>query len=89
MTEILIEIAGWLGGGLILLGYMLVSSGRLAGRSVAYQMLNLVGSIGFVVNAAYHGALPPMALNVIWCAIALYTLARIRWNKAAALQREE
>lgn len=78
MTEILIEIAGWLGGGLILLGYMLVSSGRLAGRSIAYQMLNLIGSLGFVINAAWHGAIPPMALNVIWCAISLYTLAQIR-----------
>ena len=74
---LLVEIAGWLGGGLILLGYMLVSSGRLEGRSVTFQMLNLIGSLGFVTNAAWHGALPPMALNIIWCAIALYSLAAI------------
>ena len=86
MTEVLIEIAGWVGGGLILLGYMLVSAGRLQGRSVVYQMLNLVGSLGFVVNAAWHGAIPPMALNVIWCAIALYTLALL-WRERVRVRR--
>ena len=86
MTEVLIEIAGWVGGGLILLGYMLVSAGRLQGRSVVYQMLNLVGSLGFVVNAAWHGAIPPMALNVIWCAIALYTLALL-WRERVRARR--
>lgn len=82
MTGLLIEIAGWVGGGMILLGYVLVSTGRLQGRSVTYQMLNLAGSLGFVVNAAWHGAIPPMALNVIWCAIALYTLAML-WRERA------
>ncbi|MEZ5655541.1 MAG: hypothetical protein R3E04_06610 [Sphingobium sp.] len=83
-TTLLVEIAGWLGGGLILLGYVLVSSGRLSGRSVQFQLLNLVGSLGFVINAAWHGAIPPMALNVIWCAIAIYTLASIKWRKASS-----
>lgn len=83
MTGLLIEIAGWVGGGMILLGYVLVSTGRLQGRSVTYQMLNLAGSLGFVVNAAWHGAIPPMALNVIWCAIALYTLAML-WRERAS-----
>jgi len=78
VTDILIELAGWLGGGLILLGYVLVSSGRLVGRSVAFQLLNLSGSLGFVVNAAWHGAIPPMTLNIIWCLIALWTLATLR-----------
>jgi len=82
MIELLVEIAGWAGGGLILLGYVLVSTGRLQGRSVAYQMLNLIGSIGFVINAAWHGAIPPMALNIIWCAIALYALAML-WRERA------
>lgn len=85
MTEILIEAAGWLGGGLILLGYMLVSSGRLQGKSVTFQMLNLIGSLGFVINAAWHGAIPPMALNVIWCAIAIWTLFTL-WRAGGATQ---
>jgi len=84
MTALLIEIAGWLGGGLILLGYVLVSSGRLEGRSVAFQLLNLFGSLGFVTNAAWHGAIPPMTLNIIWCLIALWTLATLARRKGRA-----
>jgi len=72
---LLIEGAGWIGGSLILLSYVLVSTGRLEGRSIPYQLLNLLGSLGFVINAAWHGAIPPMVLNIIWCAIALWTLA--------------
>lgn len=88
MIQTLVEIAGWAGGGMILLGYMLVSSGRLHGRSSTYQMLNLVGSAGFVFNAAWHGAIPPMALNVIWCAIAFYTLAQIRRKKRLSFSED-
>lgn len=82
--NIAVEIAGWIGGGLILLGYILVSSGRLQGRSVTYQMMNLIGSLGFVANAAWHGAVPPMALNIIWCVIALLTLASIMRSRRGA-----
>ncbi len=71
---LLIEVAGWIGGSLILLSYVLVSTGRLEGRSIPYQLLNLIGSLGFVTNAAWHGAIPPMVLNIIWCAIAIWTL---------------
>lgn len=87
--NLFVEIAGWLGGGLILFGYVLVSSGRLEGRSVAYQLLNLIGSAGFIVNAAWHGAIPPMALNVIWCCVALIALARIGRRKASSPQRRK
>lgn len=79
MLEIAIEIAGWAGAVLVLLGYVLVSTGRLEGRSVAFQVLNLAGSLGFIVNTAWHGAIPSMALNIVWSAIALYTLVRL-WS---------
>ncbi len=80
MTEIFVEIAGWTGAGLILLGYMLVSTGRIPGRSVIFQTLNLVGGLGFIVNTWWHGAMPSTALNIIWCATALYTLAAL-WRE--------
>jgi formate hydrogenlyase subunit 3/multisubunit Na+/H+ antiporter MnhD subunit len=82
MTQIAIEAAGWIGGGLILIGYWLVSSGRVKGRSRSCQFLNLVGSLGFVANAAWHGAIPPMTLNIIWCIISLYTLATLRKERS-------
>jgi hypothetical protein len=77
MTELLVEIAGWIGAGLILLAYALVSSGRIEARSVSFQLLNLLGAAGFVVNSGFHGAWPSAILNVIWIGIAAVSLARM------------
>ncbi len=77
-TTIAIEAAGWIGAVLVLAGYALASAGRLDGRSPLFQWLNLVGAAGFVVNTAWHGAMPSMVLNIIWCGIAVVTLLRRR-----------
>jgi len=70
----LIEVVGWIGAGLILGSYILVSTGRLDGRSAAFQWMNVVGAAGFVANSGWHGALPSTALNVVWLAVGLATL---------------
>lgn len=74
---LLIEAVGWIGAGLILLAYLLVSAGRLSGQSALFQGLNIVGAAGFVVNSGWHGAIPSTALNLVWMAIGLWTLWRI------------
>lgn len=68
---------GWLGAGLILLAYLLVTTGRLTGRSPAFQWMNLVGAAGFVVNGLWHGALPSATLNILWLLIAAVALWQI------------
>ena len=77
LVEVAIEIAGWGGAGLILLGYLLISTGRLTGQSPAYQWINLFGAIGFMINGWWHGAIPSAALNVVWAMIAIYALTRV------------
>lgn len=76
--ELLIEIAGWIGAGLILLAYALVSSGRIQARSVSFQLMNLLGAAGFVLNSGFHGAWPSAILNVIWIGIAAVSLAGLK-----------
>ena len=71
------EIVGWTGAVLILLAYLLISMGRLTGRSVTYQVMNVVGAAGFIVNGWWHGALPSASLNVIWLMIGAVALWRI------------
>ncbi|MBA3526993.1 MAG: hypothetical protein M3438_06225 [Pseudomonadota bacterium] len=82
--EIAIEIAGWAGAGLILLGYLLISTGRLTGQSSTYHWINLVGAVGFMINGWWHGAIPSAALNVVWAAIAVYALTRLARRIAPA-----
>lgn len=77
-TKLGIEIIGWGGAALILAAYLLLSTGRLDGRSRLYQWMNVVGAAGFVLNSGWNGALPSAVLNVIWMGIGLLTLWQVR-----------
>ncbi len=79
MLNVTIEIIGWVAALLILGAYALLTAGRLQPRSRAYQWMNVVGAIGFIINSGWNGAVPSAALNVIWAGIgvaALWTIAR-------------
>lgn len=82
ITELFIEAAGWAGAALILGAYILLSLGRLQGNSPAYQWANVIGAAGFILNSGYHGAIPSVAINILWVAIGVFALWRI--YKAAA-----
>ena len=76
-----VEIAGWIAAVLILTAYGLLSAGKLTGKSVSYQVMNIVGAIGFVINTGYNGAIPSAVLNVIWVGIGVWALVKIRMNR--------
>lgn len=82
-TVILIEGVGWAGALLVLGAYVLVTTGRLDGRSVTFQWMNALGAAFFVVNTGWHGAIPSMVLNIIWSAIGLFALWRIMRARGA------
>ena len=79
--KVLVEIAGWIAAVLILTAYGLLSAGKLTGKSVAYQVMNIVGAIGFVINTGYNGAYPSAVLNVIWVGIGAWALMKIRASR--------
>ena len=84
--DLFMEVVGWIGALLILAAYGLLSAGKLDARSPAYQWLNVVGAIGFILNSGWNGAWPSAALNVVWVGIGLVALVRIfgRRERAAA-----
>jgi hypothetical protein len=79
-VEIAVEVAGWTGALLILLGYLAITTGKLTGDSALYQWINVAGAAGFVVNGWWHGAVPSAALNVVWLLIGTVALIRL-WRK--------
>ena len=83
-VEIAVEVAGWIGAGLILGAYALLSAGRLTGKSLTYQLMNVVGAAGFVINGWWHGALPSAALNVLWLLIGAVASWRILKRKGSS-----
>lgn len=68
------ELAGYVGGVLILAAYGLVSLGRLPARSYTNHALNVVGAAALGVNAFAHNATPNVALEVAWAGIGLVTI---------------
>jgi hypothetical protein len=73
----LYEIIGWAGTLAILFAYFLLSFHKISSNSKEYQLLNLFGAMGIIVNSAIHGALPSVALNTAWLIIAMYALYKI------------
>jgi hypothetical protein len=59
---------------------VLVTVGRLTGRSPLFQWMNLVGAAGFIVNGWWHGALPSATLNIVWMLFAAGALLTI-WKR--------
>lgn len=82
--KIAIEVIGWASAVTILVAYGLLSLGKMSGKSVSYQVMNVVGAIGFVVNSGYNGAIPSAALNVIWVGIGVAALVKIRSQRASS-----
>ena len=73
-----IEIVGWVAAGLILGAYALLTAGKLTSDDPAYQWLNVVGALGILLNSGWNGAVPSAVLNIIWMAIGVTALWRIR-----------
>ncbi|MBZ5522603.1 MAG: hypothetical protein LAP21_10230 [Acidobacteriia bacterium] len=76
MTRVLIELAGWLGAALLLLAYAMVSFRKLRPDSVAYQLMNFIGSCLLVVNTVYLHAYPSAMVNIVWIFIAIVAYIR-------------
>jgi hypothetical protein len=86
--ELAVEVAGWAGALLILLGYLLITAGKLTGSSLLYQAMNIVGAAGFAINGWWHRALPSAALNIVWLligVIASWLILRKRGSSTSAM----
>ena len=88
MGGYLIEITGWLGAILMLSAYVLLTTGKMSGRSSLYHGLNILAGAGVTANSAWNGAYPSVFINVVWMAIGLYgLLSRSARAEAASPER--
>ncbi|WP_208801641.1 CBU_0592 family membrane protein [Microbispora triticiradicis] len=78
-----ITITGTVGAVVLLAAYAMVSSGRMSGDGLPYQLLNLGGAAALMVNSAYHSAWPSAILNLVWSGIGVWTLGRLVARRAA------
>jgi hypothetical protein len=82
--NIAVEVIGWAAMIMLLAAYYLLTNGRLTFDSRAYQWMNLLGALGFIINSGWNGAIPSAALNVVWAGIGLAALWRIAHRKGSS-----
>lgn len=70
------DVIGWIGTMCLVGGYALVSA-RGKAPGLGFQLLNLAGATGLIVNGLYHGALPSVGLNAMWLIIGLVSVGRL------------
>jgi hypothetical protein len=75
--ELTINVFGWIGSLAVILAYTLISFNKLESKSISYQVLNLAGAVGLMLNTFYHGAYPSAFVNSIWLLIAAIALVRV------------
>ena len=72
MLKYTIEVIGWVAAALMLSAYLLLTAGKVSGRSRLYQWLNVLSGAGFIINSGWNGAYPSAFINVVWMMIGLY-----------------
>lgn len=77
----LINVFGWLGTGLILLGYLLISVRKTTAGSFFYQSINVFGAAAIGVSSFVKAAWPAAALNFSWMLIGIYALVAMLWRR--------
>ena len=71
-----LDTLGWIGVFLILVAYIGNILGYLSPSTISYLLLNILGSIGILIEAWHKKDLPASALNIIWALIALIQLVK-------------
>lgn len=72
----LTTVLGWIGVICILSAYGSNSFSLLSSQSVLYLGLNIVGSIGIILEARTKKDMPALFLNIIWAIIACIGLVK-------------
>ncbi len=77
MKDKLVEGLGWYGVVAIVGAYALVSFSAIRSDQLIYQILNLTGAVGIVIDATYAKNYQPAVLNIIWFVVAFIAIIRI------------
>jgi hypothetical protein len=76
MASLELEFVGWIGAGLVVGAYLLLTTGKLKSTEKKYHLMNLFGSAFLGTNAVANGAIPLLAINLFMISIAIYGLTK-------------
>ncbi|HEV8419444.1 MAG TPA: hypothetical protein VGQ43_11965 [Candidatus Udaeobacter sp.] len=69
------DVIGWVGAAVLLVAYAMVSARKWEGHSSVFQFLNVSGSLLLAANTIFYGSYPSTFVNLVWAAIAIFTIA--------------
>ena len=71
------EICGWYGMIALMCAYALASFGEISSNILIFQLLNLTGSIGLLIDAAAKKVIQLALLNIFLAIIGIFTVIRL------------
>lgn len=71
------QAVGWVGAVLLLLGYWLVSTRRVDGEGLPFQLVNIAGSVFLGIAAVGGRVWSSAALNAVWALIGVAVSVRL------------
>ena len=84
-----IDIIGFVGAGLVLLGFYRLQTGKWGNGSFIYELDNLIGSGLLVYYAVYNKFYPSLILNVVWALVAIKGLESLAARKRSAKKKQK
>tara|TARA_Y100000385_G_C12824435_1_gene521810 strand:+ start:389 stop:739 length:351 start_codon:yes stop_codon:yes gene_type:complete len=81
------ELCGWIGAVLVLVAYIMVSTGKAKADSRPYQLTNIIGALFLVAYTYNCQAYASMVVNVIWAGIGFTSF--IKFIKISKLKFNE
>lgn len=78
--EIFFDIIGWVGSGLVVAAYFLLSAKKIK-AGLLYQVLNLLGALFIAIGLCPKNAWFSFALQVVWSIIAFVAIFKLLKKK--------
>lgn len=82
--DLIFNTIGTTGVAMILLGYFLITKGKVTGASLGYHILNLVGASLLLISLFWSWNLPSVIIEVFWIAISLYGICKVMKSRPRA-----
>ena len=74
-NHIWFDAIGWVGAAALLVAYAMISARKWEGHSTAIHHHKVRGSHHLAANTIFYGSYPSTFVNLIWAAIAIFTIA--------------
>jgi len=78
---IIADPIGMIGVVLLLVAYLLLSTGYWRANTFTYQFYNLAGAVLILYSLCFHWNLSSFTIEVAWVLISLIGIGRIMWTR--------